>query len=104
MQAKTVFILLRLSRLYPLHFLTLMMVVFFTINLFKQNEFFLVYQNNDFVSFFFFKFFFISDWGFENGYSFNGPIWSISVEIMVYIFLFYKHSNIFGRSILIKFF
>lgn len=99
-QAKQ-FFLLRFSRLYPLHFLTLFIVVFLQLIYLKQNSLFLVYQNNDLYHFFL-QIFFISDWGFENGYSFNGPIWSISVEIMVYIFFFITLKYI-GRSILINF-
>ena len=32
--------------------------------------------------------FFISYWGFENGHSFNTPIWSVSIEIILYIIFF----------------
>jgi peptidoglycan/LPS O-acetylase OafA/YrhL len=98
------FILLRFSRLYPLHFLTLLIVAFFQIIYFNENGFFLVYQFNDFYHFFL-QLFFISDWGFENGYSFNGVIWSISVEIMVYIFFFLTLRYVaFSNSLKINFF
>jgi peptidoglycan/LPS O-acetylase OafA/YrhL len=33
--------------------------------------------------------FFISAWGFDNGVSFNAPIWSVSVEIGIYILFFF---------------
>ena len=48
-----------------------------------------------------------SEWGFQNGPSFNGPIWSISVEILVYLmfFLILRHINksIFVNIIIIIF-
>ena len=98
------FILLRFSRLYPLHFVTLIIIAFFQILYFKNNNFFLVYQFND-VYHFFLQLFFISDWGFEEGYSFNGLIWSISVEIMVYIFFFLMLRYIrFSNSLKTNFF
>ena len=45
---------------------------------------------------FFLQIFFISAWGFENGNSFNAPIWSVSVEIGIYI-LFFLLLNIFKK-------
>ncbi|MBL8581218.1 MAG: acyltransferase, partial [Rhizobiaceae bacterium] len=32
--------------------------------------------------------FFVSDWGFEQGFSFIAPIWSVSIEIFIYIVFF----------------
>ena len=37
---------------------------------------------------------FISSWGFENGHSFNAPIWSVSVEVAIYILFFFLLSLI----------
>lgn len=79
----------RFSRLYPLHFATLIYVT--VLQLWSQSAFdgYQIYQIND-VSHFVMQFFFISGWGFEDGNSFNGPIWSVSAEIFTYIvFLFY---------------
>ena len=28
-------------------------------------------------------------WGFENGYGFNGPVWSVSVEVLIYFIFFF---------------
>ena len=28
-------------------------------------------------------------WGFENGYSFNGPVWSVSAEVLIYFIFFF---------------
>lgn len=32
--------------------------------------------------------FFMSNWGWENGFSFNAPIWSVSVEVWLYLMFF----------------
>jgi peptidoglycan/LPS O-acetylase OafA/YrhL len=88
----------RFSRLYPLHFITLIIVLIFQekyLNLFGN---YFVYQINDLYHFLL-QFFFISHWGFEKGYSFNGPIWSISIEIIVYI-IFFLNLKIFGKSLI----
>ena len=77
----------RLGRLYPLHLLTLLIVLFLQIINFYYFNKFQIFENND-IYHFFLNFFFISGWGFEKGYSFNNPIWSVSVEIVVY-FIFY---------------
>ena len=42
---------------------------------------------NDFYHFIL-QLLFISSWGFEDGHSFNAPIWSVSVEIGIYIVFF----------------
>jgi peptidoglycan/LPS O-acetylase OafA/YrhL len=46
-----------------------------------------VYQNND-VLHFVLQLFFASDWLSQKEYSFNGPIWSVSIEVLVYFFFF----------------
>ena len=28
-------------------------------------------------------------WGFEKGYSFNGPVWSVSAEVLIYFIFFF---------------
>jgi len=81
------FLVFRLSRLYPLHFVTLIIVAILQSIYFRQHGCFFVYQNND-LQHFFLQIFMASKWGFERGDSFDGPIWSISVEILVYIVFF----------------
>jgi peptidoglycan/LPS O-acetylase OafA/YrhL len=81
------FFLLRFSRLYPLHFITLLIVAALQILYFKINGVFFVYQFNDLYHFLL-QVFFISDWGFGSGFSFNGVIWSISIEVLIYLFFF----------------
>jgi len=82
------FFVLRFSRLYPLHFVALILVLVLQTIYFSKNGYFFVYQNNDFASFLL-QLFLASDWGPElRKYSFNGPIWSISVEVLIYCCFF----------------
>ena len=70
---------LRFSRLYPLHLLTLVLVAAIGAGF--------VYGHNDRWHFGL-QLLFASSWGLEQGDSFNGPVWSVSVEVLVYA-LFY---------------
>jgi peptidoglycan/LPS O-acetylase OafA/YrhL len=81
------FSLLRISRLYPLHLATLLLLVGLQpiIHALLSGNF--VYQHND-VYHFILNLFFLQCWGFESGYSWNGPSWSISVEIALYALFF----------------
>jgi peptidoglycan/LPS O-acetylase OafA/YrhL len=54
---------------------------------FRTHGYFFVYQAND-LRHFLLQIFMASDWAVQNGDSFNGPIWSISVEVLVYIAFF----------------
>jgi peptidoglycan/LPS O-acetylase OafA/YrhL len=81
------FFVLRFSRLYPLHLVTLLLVALLQPVYFNLHGYFFVYQNND-LPHFLAQLFMASDWGIVHGYSFDGPIWSISVEVLVY-FLFF---------------
>ena len=97
------FFLLRFSRLYPLHFITLLIVAALQAIYFNTNGVFFVYQFNDLYHFIL-QIFFISDWGFEDGLSYNGVIWSISIEILVYLVFFLTLKYIAkSRSIIINF-
>lgn len=81
------FFISRFSRLYPLHFLTLILVLILQLIYFSIYSTYFVYQNNDLYHFIL-NLFFISHWGFQEGWSFNGPVWSVSIEILLY-FLFF---------------
>ena len=82
------FFINRFARLYPLHFATLILVVILQyLSFFKFNTFQIV-EINDFYHFIL-NIFFISSWGFEQGHSFNAPIWSVSIEIAIYIAFFF---------------
>ena len=77
----------RISRLYPLHFTTLVIVALLQmVYLAKQGSVF-VYPKNDLYHFCL-NLVFASKWGFEEGMSFNGPVWSVSIEILLYFIFF----------------
>lgn len=94
------FFVLRFSRLYPLHLFTLLLVLALQAIYFSQKDYFFVYQDND-VLHFIYQLFFASNWGFEKGLTFNGPIWSISVEVLIYCFFFFILYSI-SKSFLIN--
>jgi len=76
----------RIARMYPLHLLTLFATVaIFMGFLAKDGHFSYVYGNNDAVHFFL-NLMLMQSIGTENGFSFNGPAWSISTEFWVNIF------------------
>jgi len=77
----------RFSRLYPLHFVTLIIVAIFQayrLNVFGAP---LIYKYNDFYHFLL-NLPMVSAWGFQKAQSFNGPIWSVSVEVFLYLIFF----------------
>jgi peptidoglycan/LPS O-acetylase OafA/YrhL len=78
---------LRLSRLYPLHFATLLTVAVAQIVSMSIDNTYIVYQFND-LKHFALQVLFASDWGFQDGFSFNAPVWSVSVEVLLYISFF----------------
>lgn len=80
------FFVLRFSRLYPLHLLTLLLVAGLQILYLQTHESSFVYGNTDWRHFIP-QLFLASNWG-GQGFSFNGPIWSISVEVLIYLFFF----------------
>lgn len=81
------FFVFRLSRLYPLHFATLMLVALLQPVYFATHGYFFVYQNND-IPHFLAQLFMASDWFVLRSDSFDGPIWSVSVEVLVYTCFF----------------
>ena len=108
------FFILRFSRLYPLHFITLLLVAVLQFAYISVNNHFFVYQNNN-VSQFILQLCMASNWGvgkvvnfflhistshawnYGEGFSFNGPIWTISVEVLVY-FIFYALLRFVSKS------
>ena len=81
------FLVFRLSRLYPLHVVTFLIVALLQAIYFRQHGYFFVYQAND-LQHFVLQIFMASNWIDPVNNSFNGPIWSISVEVLVYIVFF----------------
>ena len=84
------FFINRFARLYPLHFATIILLIFFQ---FLDPQFIGYYFDPSKDTYFdlyhfFLNISFIHAWGFEKGWSFNPPSWSISVEIGVYLLFF----------------
>jgi peptidoglycan/LPS O-acetylase OafA/YrhL len=88
------FLVLRFSRLYPLHVATLFLVLAMQFLYFHSHGYYFVYQFND-VKHFAAQLLLASSWGLTDGDSFNGPIWSISVEVLVYL-MFFLLLRLFG--------
>lgn len=74
---------LRFSRLYPLHLLTLLAMLPLIAWYRAQTGQDYVYTHNT-VENFVLQLFLASDWAGRNEWSFNGPIWSISIEVLAY--------------------
>jgi peptidoglycan/LPS O-acetylase OafA/YrhL len=74
----------RFARLYPLHLLTLFMVMVLQVSSIIGLGHYQIYPIND-LKHLFLNIFGIPFIGLQNGYSFNGPVWSVSVEIIAYI-------------------
>ncbi|WP_435316976.1 acyltransferase family protein [Klebsiella variicola] len=81
------FFIKRFSRLYPLYLLTFLVVAFLQHVYHKTNNSYFVYQFNDFYHAFL-NIFMASGWGFESGWSFNAPVWSVSIEALLYALFF----------------
>lgn len=83
----------RFARLYPLHLLTLVIVALLQGLALARLGTWPVYSNND-VWHFGLNLLFASNWGLERGYSFNGPIWSVSVEMIAYVLFWIIHRHL----------
>jgi peptidoglycan/LPS O-acetylase OafA/YrhL len=81
------FAVLRFSRLYPLHLLTLLLVGAGQALYLSRHGSFFVYEFND-TYHFVLQLLFASHWGFQRGASFNGPVWSVSIEVLLYFIFF----------------
>lgn len=81
------FFIHRFARLYPLHLITLCLVALLQFVSWYWFNKFQIYPFND-VWHFILNLFMASHWGFQQGWSFNAPVWSISVEVLVYIMFF----------------
>jgi peptidoglycan/LPS O-acetylase OafA/YrhL len=91
------FLTRRIARLYPLHFATLLVVAALQYVFFAKNGKFFIYQSNsarDFIL----QIFMASHWFPNIIPNFNGPIWSVSLEVIVY-FVFFLHMRFIGSSV-----
>lgn len=78
----------RFARLYPLHFVTLIYVAVLQLISLHAVGHWQVYENND-LRHFGLQLFMSSNWiTWSRGLSFNGPIWSVSLEMVVYAMFF----------------
>lgn len=82
----------RMSRLYPLHFVTLLLVAIL------QNSFHHIYKRyftytNNTCQTFIENLLFIQSWRSSFTFSFNGPSWSVSTEILIYFMFFLLSFN-----------
>jgi peptidoglycan/LPS O-acetylase OafA/YrhL len=93
------FAVARFSRLYPLHVLTLLAVAALQFIYFSRHGYYFVYQAND-VYHFMLQLGMASNWSPDFGYSFNAPIWSISIEVVVYVFFFVASNRFAATSFL----
>lgn len=77
------FVMDRFSRLYPLHIVTFAIVAGLQLFYSTGHSTYFVYQVNDLYHALL-NILLIPAWGFESGWSFNAPIWSVSVEFLLY--------------------
>jgi len=97
------FVVNRFARLYPLHLLTLLVVAALQFAAVQHFGYSLLYANYD-LPHFIEQLFMASDWLREDGgYSFNGPIWSVSVEIVIYALFWISRGRVmrFGLGLLL---
>ncbi|WP_439852755.1 acyltransferase family protein [Pseudomonas syringae] len=90
----------RFSRLYPLHIATFLAVSLLQNAYIRQHDTFFVYPFNDLYHAVL-NIFLIPAWGFEKGWSFNAPVWSVSVEVMLYFMFFLVAMTRYARYLLI---
>ncbi len=79
------YLIIRFSKLYPTHFLTLIFVAIFQFYIFYKYNFYFIYEDNSFHNFIT-NLLFIKT---NSNQGFNGPSWSVMVEIYIYIIFFY---------------
>jgi peptidoglycan/LPS O-acetylase OafA/YrhL len=96
------FAIARFSRLYPLAFATLLLCLTMNEIYFRYNKNSFVYHRGDLYHFLL-NVLLVSHWGLQKFTAFNGPVWSISVELITY-FAFFGIARFWGKSLLISIF
>lgn len=81
------FVALRFSRLYPLHLATLIIVAILQVLYLSSHQNYFIYNHND-TAHFLLQLAFASNWWGSMPFTFNGSIWSVSVEVLAYAFFF----------------
>jgi len=82
------FSVLRLSRLYPLHLATLVFVALGQLSYLNITGSYFAFDFNDLYHFSL-NVFLASRWGFEKGFSFNAPVWLVSIQVLMYLVFFF---------------
>jgi peptidoglycan/LPS O-acetylase OafA/YrhL len=93
------FAIARFTRLYPLALVTLVLCMLLNELYYQQNSSTFVYHRGDSYHFIL-NVFMASHWGFQQFTAFNGPVWSVSVEVIIY-FLFFLVARFWGNSSII---
>jgi peptidoglycan/LPS O-acetylase OafA/YrhL len=93
------FLVRRFSRLYPLHFVTLVLVALGQYVYFESHRETFIYSWNKPI-WFASQLLFASNWFTRQPETFNGPIWSVSIEIVIYL-LFFAIARAFGPRALV---
>jgi len=81
------FFVLRFSRLYPLHIATFLFVALAQVFMRETTGGYFVYPENN-IYHAILNVFMASGWGMERGWSFNAPVWSVSIEVLLYAAFF----------------
>ncbi len=90
----------RFARLYPLHLITLITIgIIQSVSLSVTGRYQIVAAND--AASFAQNLLFISGWGLPHGDNFNGPIWSVSVELAIYGIYFFMARRVFLFGLLI---
>ncbi len=94
------FFIHRFSRLYPLHLITLLWIL--TFQFFSSwNSIWFDFFNNNNIGNFILTLLFSSAWGIGNWRVFNTPVWSVSVEVILYaiFYIFCRNFKITNTAI-----
>lgn len=87
----------RIARLYPLHLLTLLVIAAIQFAAMRRLGHWFIFPANDLIHFIP-HLFFASAWDPSSPHSFNGPVWSVSVEVLIYA-AFYLYARTVRSSV-----
>jgi len=94
------FAVARFARLYPLHFVTLLVVAGLQAVSLSTQGHWQITENNDLHHFVLQLFLVDTSLALSDGVSFNAPIWSVSAEILVYVGFFFALPVIRSRPLI----
>ncbi|MEW6642920.1 MAG: acyltransferase [Pseudomonadota bacterium] len=90
----------RVARLYPLNFVTLAVITLAQAASWLLLGGFQIVSTND-AYHFFLSLFLIPHWGFQDAISFNAPVWSVSVELGIYIVFYFVARHVFALGLFV---